>query len=128
MPMSFISCLRLGIMQMSEIKVDLSDDILRQIGLGSAVNSPDRSVRFEGNGSIHVTYSDEENKQNDFVFANKLDSEKVDLTNEKQSLIDDIDSVDKSLNRVRIKFYVLLFGSAVFTVAAVMLAIYLMKG
>lgn len=89
---------------MSQTTLELSEDIVKQLGLGSDKGSPNNEVSFDGSGSLHISYQENDTKK-DFIIRNKLDSEKVDITNEKDSLMHDITDIEESTKRVRFKFY-----------------------
>lgn len=107
--------------------IDLSEDILNQIGVGD--KSPlDRSVEFDEAGTVHIRYREEDgNISKDIpISEEQLNKNKRDITGEEESLKSDISDLQNKNGKLRIYFYVVIFGF-LFAVASAIIVLSMVR-
>ncbi len=103
------------------MQIELGDDILNQIGAGD--KSPlASSVEFDEAGTVHVRHRDGDGDIDEDISLSeeRLNKNKRDITGEEASLKSDISDVKKKNSRLRIYFYLIIFGSIFACAMAVM--------
>lgn len=99
------------------LQVDLSDEILSQIGAGS-IDSPNRFIKFDAKGTVHVMYRDEDGKlvKDLPVSETGLAVAKQEASKEEQFLNTDISTL-KNKNRILRIYFLSILIVVVFAVA-----------
>lgn len=106
------------------LKMDLSDEVLNQIGLGSE-SSPNRSVDFDSSGTLHVkSIGDDGSVVRDTPLHNNP-IEVKDYTREEDSLNEDIKESERRNRLLRMYFYIVMFGFVFAVAGAVLLVLWL---